>query len=840
MRVPAAALAALLAVPPALSAPAAAQEAAPLEERFYRAYYAENGLRDFERAAKEYAEVAEAARAAERKDLAVKALLGRARCLRTAGRPDEAEAAIARVIEMDPENEEARGFAAAAGEGGVDDALMQRIRELVWNGLLVDAPYASANARELRLLGDRCLPVLEDALDETRLALVEAAATYLASLQSPAASDILIRAMRDPGIVFRSAIAQRVVHPTEDGAITSDAREFAVSEVPVLAAAAEFPGTELREWVVNRLYWSGDALDAAGLALFLRLATDPDRSVRVAVLERDLSLETTRALEPALRRGLASGDSRERLLAVSRAVQYTEVRDRLAEPLRGLLRDPEPGIRSEAFKGLVDALSDRELAAMLDPADSSLASRAAIALKGRGSWSEEAAARVREGVSGAIRGEFPDDAASFVLDLALHGPGANDRATLVDLFVRTAAPDAKARPSRLETLRQSVLQRLLHNLTWDQSPQREQAIALVEEGVEKCLALGHALHSWVRFWDGMNFPAPRAWLRAAGAGDARARTAAYQALVRTARDLRFEIPPDSLPHLAADLVAPDREMRAFAFLVAEKAPSPALERPLRELLAMADRSKEKEKCLEILVASAGRAAEDAVRSAFADGDLRHTALRLLVNDLGHRDRRELDAFVAAGGDPYSVVMLAEYPNPPGAELLRAFVSELPVEKYTQGFLPPAARRVEGVERLVLLRNALACDRPGVRYTTTKLIGDLRVLEMWPDLLALLEGGDPGVRAQAETSLATLKAYAELKSSFARFGKDEQASALRDAEALLKDGDPLKRKGAVLALAAIGDRSAIPVLLRALDDESLIVREAALAALERLGGAAAPR
>ena len=39
----------------------------------------------------------------------------------------------------------------------------------------------------------------------------------------------------------------------------------------------------------------------------------------------------------------------------------------------------------------------------------------------------------------------------------------------------------------------------------------------------------------------------------------------------------------------------------------------------------------------------------------------------------------------------------------------------------------------------------------------------------------------------------------------------------------------------LALAALGDRAAIPILLNSLDDPDMGVREAAIAALERLGG-----
>lgn len=825
------------AVPPARAEEGGSTRISPidLEEKFYRAFYAETGLRDFEKAAEQYAEVHLAARAVERKDLAVKALLGRARCLRTLGKPDEAKAAYAGALELEPENEEAARGAAAGAEGtDADAALASRIEALVDN-----LAQSSASARELRLLGDRCLPALEAALYATDLSTVESAAVYLASLESPAAGQILVKAMRDPKAIYRSAIARAVLRPTDGGSQAFQVKSFSVSEVPVLAAAAESADADLRRGIVRRLLHDGDGLGDAGMSLLLRLATDPEKSVRMAVLEHGLDrldVGPVLALDSALRRSLRSEDSRERLAAAKLAGKFAAVQAQIDPALRPLLGDPDADVRAQAFAALRGRFTEGDLVAMLDPADSVLTAGAIDTLRGMSPWSPGAAAKVREGIERAIRGEFESVAAQKFVEIVEQG-FVQDRSTMIDLFALTGSPDAKAHRANIGKIRQGILNRLGQNVNWQQSPQKEQMVALIEEGVEKCLPWGEALRRWVEHWGTTGIQAPRAWIRAAASEHEAARKAAYFALLKPANPPLPVVPADALPHLARDLVAGDGEMRSCALQLVNRSSStsPALAEPLRKLHDAAERPEDRTNLLYALVKSAGRDAETAVRADLARPETRDFALRMLVNELGFRDRKELDAFVQAGGDPSVVVCLNDLPNPPGRELLRGFVNDIPAEKYTPGFLPIAARCVDGTERTGVVRAGLRSDVPGVRALAAQLVGDLRMLELWPDLLALLEHGDARVRQSAEKSLAALKTYAELKSSFASFGKDDQASALRDAEALLKSGEPLKRKGAVLALAALGDRSAVPALLKALDDEHLIVREAALAALERLGG-----
>jgi HEAT repeat protein len=75
------------------------------------------------------------------------------------------------------------------------------------------------------------------------------------------------------------------------------------------------------------------------------------------------------------------------------------------------------------------------------------------------------------------------------------------------------------------------------------------------------------------------------------------------------------------------------------------------------------------------------------------------------------------------------------------------------------------------------------------------------------------------------------------------GKRRDVNALQPLSDLVKDprGEPYARAAAAQALAEIGDRSAIPALIAALDSDAfVIVRAAAAEALARLGGPDAAR
>src|SRR5262249_32760948 len=94
-----------------------------------------------------------------------------------------------------------------------------------------------------------------------------------------------------------------------------------------------------------------------------------------------------------------------------------------------------------------------------------------------------------------------------------------------------------------------------------------------------------------------------------------------------------------------------------------------------------------------------------------------------------------------------------------------------------------------------------------------------------------------VRENAKAALDQIRAYRELKASFEQFGAGGREGALAEARALIKSDSAEKRRGAALALGALGDPGGGPALLELLSDREPAVREAALQALERLGGKA---
>ncbi|MBI1849976.1 MAG: hypothetical protein HYR85_06485, partial [Planctomycetes bacterium] len=97
---------------------------------FYRAWYQETALRDFDAAAKAYAALA--ATPGVPTDLAVKAHLGRARCLMLTGHIDDAQAEYRAAAATDPSNIEAKtALTTPTAAASRDVELMQSINSLL-------------------------------------------------------------------------------------------------------------------------------------------------------------------------------------------------------------------------------------------------------------------------------------------------------------------------------------------------------------------------------------------------------------------------------------------------------------------------------------------------------------------------------------------------------------------------------------------------------------------------------------------------------------------------------------------------------------------------------------
>lgn len=121
---------------------------------------------------------------------------------------------------------------------------------------------------------------------------------------------------------------------------------------------------------------------------------------------------------------------------------------------------------------------------------------------------------------------------------------------------------------------------------------------------------------------------------------------------------------------------------------------------------------------------------------------------------------------------------------------------------------------------------LSDPQPAIRAAAVGALGDTGKMGHTPAVMALLEDPAIIVRAEAAVALGKLRDPRAVPA----LSKALQAkSAWRNAQSLWV------RKHYVLALGSIGHKDGIPALLRALDDEDPIVAEAAIPALEQVGG-----
>jgi HEAT repeat protein len=848
-------IAAALALAAALaaSAPAPAQEAKPapaaeekpatLDERYYRAFYLENGLRDFEKANKAYADLAAAAAQEGKKDLQVKCLLGRVRCLRTMQKTEEAGKVADETLRLDPENAEAKALAAGGGSGdGKVEDLDKRIQTLVaW----LEGGNLAASMYELRIVGDRAVPYLAKSLRRRDLTAVISVARFLAYHSTAASRTALLEALRDPETVYAVAIAEAVCHPE----LGNNYRAFENEDLPLLEEVAKRPEVDLRLKVLFRL--SNDSGKPETITdLVLRLVRDADPRVRVQVLRAEWPAGILRSLVPALRTALASSVPEEKAAAAVATSREAEVLRSLLPEVRALLKDESPTVRWETLDALEhqDVLTQDDLAGLLDDPYGPLAGKAAKRLGKAAPWGETAAAAARRAVQRAIKGEIPAGTFYEVMELADvdKRPGGFTPEEWVDLFGATWAPGFPMGAAATAHVREKLL-RHFFDICANRGFQREMD-AWVLRGVET-IPSADGVVRWIEFWNGKTGTGAReAWIRAAASPDARVRALAYGCIARSHRrdELGRAVGTDPLvlsrpfavafPYIAGDLQNGSQDLWSGAASVAYLAPNPSLEKGLRARHA-ATGGETRKRLLGILVKAVGKGALDAVKgdTRSPDPEVRAEALGRLVITLGESNAGVIQEFLAGGGLPSEVAALwNDWEEPPPLDLLRGFLASLPEERMDSITLS-TGRLLSAPERWKLLDKALRSPNTTVRARAATYAEEWRMVEAIPVLSSLLDDTDSDVRQCAQNALEALRIYIDLKASAARIGKQGGADTFGVAEEMLKSDQPLKRKGAVLALAALGDKAAIPILLKALDDPDPSVQEAALGALERLGG-----
>lgn len=121
----------------------------------------------------------------------------------------------------------------------------------------------------------------------------------------------------------------------------------------------------------------------------------------------------------------------------------------------------------------------------------------------------------------------------------------------------------------------------------------------------------------------------------------------------------------------------------------------------------------------------------------------------------------------------------------------------------------------GADVLAHLRAQTLHPEAEVRAAAAEALGTLGAAEAEPDLLRLLGDAVPGVRKAAAAAAVRLRAL---------------GPALIE---LLADPDPDVRREAARAIAGLGDRSVVPVLVRAFPQAGIEVREAIAVTLSRL-------
>lgn len=850
-------IAALVVAAPVAAFAQDVKEKGTLDERFFKAFYQENGLRDFEKAAALYAEVADAARAAKDPGMEVKALLGRARCLKTRDLREAALEALKAVLALEPGNEEANRLqaelgAAASAPAGEDRELISRIQVLV--GAL-GGPERESAQRDLRLIGPRAVPHVEIALASREVGQVKAAAELLLGMATADSLGALERALRDPQVAFPGVL--RLVIGSQE-IITG------VPMVSLVAAGLESADPLERVRTVERLKsqrkrWADIPAEAL-LPVLRKALADPDLRVRESALSGEWPDSCWEAVIPRVRDLLEDGDDSVRKAAWWSAARAKVVAVALRTELDAGLRSGDAERRRLAFRALYGAglllkeAEDAALVSFLNSTDDLQIQEAINALQNRlannhavtdPALTRAVLAALRNGATGALSRE----GVSKVLPLLSWGPPGIQDALPLEEMVDVYAAFPGTGPSQGGVMG-SILDRLLvimHRRTNTDPPARD---GLTARGLG-AIRDPEGRAYWMWWWVRQGGTGGRKTLRAAVADPLPViRFIAYDQMVRWPWP-KEEARPD-MPFLVEDFRSPLRVAqtspqlqynatsphRILALQLAKAWPDPGYAAGLQDVLTEAEKGVESgvaSPALRALAACSGKESLPVLRR-WVTGQL-DTVRGLLVELLGAGAAPDLLRAVELGVPPDTVALnplpgvSSSLPDPVFAE----FMKGLPREKWTPNLVAVAGSSLAGKERDGVVLEAIGSADPRVQEAGAKAAGALAFDGAWPYLVPLLDSPDPEVRTAARGALEVIRSTRDLRAAFERYGEGGPAKALEEAKSLLSHGDPVKRKAGALAVGALGDPAGVPALLALLDDPDAAVRDAVLAALERLGG-----
>lgn len=817
-----------------------------VEAKFYRGYYLETALRDFDGALAAYDEAEKLATGDAAKFL-VPTLVAKARCLQSKGKIDEAKALLTRVLEIEPNHAEARNLLERGDDTTkADPELEQRLSELIRKLGTGEREQAS---NDLEAIGAVKYPFLESGLRSRDIGVVSRCSYLLAKDGSAMALSILEEAMRSPDVVFPAQLMAGFTYG-------SGARRFELCEVALtskdeeLRKAAVSRGIELSG--MSNPAWS---VDVDRTAAFVEQACD-DLSPRVLAGLVSFGKWNRKVLERVTPRLLSivtrlDPDSRRHF---ARSINELSVPiNAMDEWLTSSAGDPDPEIRSSSLLLVygryesnaisADAALERALASLDDPSRTVI-SRGLDLLNRIASKREvQDPSRITDAAVRALERwdqtqlELAGNLVSIVGQAIDADADRFDRLWQATLLALPRCKD-EAKRSALVGFFQAVTQR------FGKVPGMEfisSRLLLIESEAQQ-IQVVRAVRSQGSFGG----EAESHFINAVALSPHRpVRFELYESDYSIA-DIRLSS-ETALRNVASDLPRVSVNARKRLQALVRSNPSAIFLEPARQYFEQST-GGERKGALSTYIACAGAEAVPLLRKIIEANPMdRDSAYPLLISRLGVDGvgdfiawyRTSLIELLASPNSPgpVSVESLAIVESQDRREFAKRLMESLPVAEWTPELVRGIKSYCGGVEpRLIEL--GLSSTDPAVIYPTLVIAAEWMPESCEPLIVPFLDSSDPSLVRAAQQALAAIRERRELRSATKLSLSFDRTKATEEARDFLKSDDPIKRRGGALALGALGDVSAIPLLLKLLDDKVPEVREAALSALSKLDSSAA--